>query len=161
MSKEIIPQGMEIELPREHELIAQAMLETRGDLAKASRFDAVQMNAMALRREVQANPAIRNRYLQLLGMKLQEQGVHIVERISRMFELQNDAYGGMKVMKDPITGEETEMEIPADPKLVIELSKEISRLIAEGESKAMSDKAIKTMYSKEDVKNVLDKFLDS
>ena len=62
----------ELVISRENELIAQAMLQTRGDLAKASRFDSVPHNAMALRRVVKENPDIRARYHALLADEMQD-----------------------------------------------------------------------------------------
>ena len=53
------------------------MLKTRGDLAKASRFDSVDYNAMALRAVVKDNPEIRQRYHELLAAEMQEKGLHI------------------------------------------------------------------------------------
>lgn len=155
---EIEPQEL-IVLSSEHELIAQAMLETRGDLAKASRLDTVDLNAMALRNEVKSNPLIRKRYHELLADELQEKGLHIAERILRMAELQDKAMG-QTVMVEGMDGLE-EMEMPADPKMVIELSKEISRLIAEGKGQNISSKAAVIIASKEDAKELLSSFLDS
>jgi hypothetical protein len=155
---EIEPQEL-IVLSSEHELIAQAMLETRGDLAKASRLDTVDLNAMALRNEVKSNPLIRKRYHELLADELQEKGLHIAERILRMAELQEKAMG-QTVMVEGMDGLE-EMEMPADPKMVIELSKEISRLIAEGKGQNISSKAAVIIASKEDAKELLSSFLDS
>ena len=56
---------------------------------------------------------------------------------------------------------EEEMDLPADPKMVIELSKEISRLIAEGKTQNMSSKAATMLTSKEDAKELLLAFLES
>jgi len=148
-----------IPLPQYHELIAQAMLETRGDLAKASRSDTVEHNAMSLRAEVKKYPAIRKRYHELLTDELQEKGLHIAERILRMAELQEQAMG-QTVMVDGMDGPEA-MDMPADPKMVIELSKEISRLIAEGKGQNMSSKAAVMIASKEDARELLASYLDS
>lgn len=155
---EVIEQVRE-PLSQEHELIAQAMLETRGDLAKASRLDTVDHNAMSLRAEVKFNPNIRARYHELLADELQEKGLHIAERILRMAELQEKAMG-CTIMVQGMDGME-EMEMPSDPKIVIELSKEISRLIAEGKGQNMSAKAAIIVASKEDAKELLAGFLDS
>lgn len=146
-------------LPHEFELIAQAMLMTRGDLAKASRLDSVEHNAMSLRRVVKEHPEIRARYHNLLAEELQEKGLHIAERILRMAELQEKAMGGTVMVEGP-DGLEP-MEIPADAKMVIELSKEISRLIAEGKQQNMSAKSTVILASKEDAKEILADFLDS
>ena len=146
-------------LSSEHELIAQAMLETRGDLAKASRLDTVNLNAMALRSEVKSNPLIRKRYHELLADELQEKGLHIAERILRMAELQEKAMG-QTIIVEGMDGPE-EMEMPADPKMVIDLSKEISRLILEGKGQNLSSKAAVIIASKEDAKELLSSFLES
>ena len=147
----------ELVLSTEHELIAQAMLRTRGDLAKASRFDAVQYNAMALRQVVRDQPNIRIRYHELLAEEMQEKGLHIAERILKMAELQEKAFGGE--FTDPETGN-TEEHLQ-DPKMAIELSKEISRLISEGKGTNISTKAAVLLASKEDAKEILAGFLDS
>ena len=115
----------EIVISNDFELIAQAMLMTRGDLAKASRLDSVDHNAMSLRAVVKSNPEIRQRYHELLADEMQEKGLHIAERILKMAELQEAAFGCTI-----IDSEGNPLDIPADPKTVIELSKEISRLIA-------------------------------
>lgn len=146
-------------LSQEHELIAQAMLQTRGDLGKASRLSTVSLNAMALRAEVKANPNIRLRYQELLAEELQEKGLHIAERILRMAELQEKAMGYTAIIQGPDGPEE--MDMPADPKMVIELSKEISRLIAEGKQQNISAKSTVVLASKEDAKEILAAFLDS
>ena len=144
-------------LSHDNELIAQAMLVHRGDLAKASRMDSVDHNAMSLRAVVKADPAIRARYHELLAEEMQEKGLHIAERILRMAELQEQAYG------TTINGEdgEDDIEVPADVKTVIELSKEISRLIAEGKKQPMSAKSTLIIASKADAKELLESFLDS
>lgn len=147
------------DLPHDHELIAQAMLMTRGDLAKASRLDSIDHNAMSLRAEVKNNPAIRGRYHELLADELQEKGLHIAERILRMAELQEKAMGSTVMVEGPDGLEE--MDLPADPKMVIELSKEISRLIAEGKGQNMSAKSTVILASKEDAAEILANFLDS
>ena len=146
----------EIALPHEHELIAQAMKVTRGDLAKASRFDQVPHNAMSLRRLVKDEPAIRRRYLELLSEEMQEKGLHIAERILKMAELQDRAFGGE--YKDD---EGNTRNYPVDPKTAIDVSKEISRLIAEGKGQNMSAKAAVIIASKEDAQELLTGFLDS
>ena len=147
----------ELVLRHDHELIAQAMLQTRGDLAKASRFDQVGMNAMALRRVVKENPDIRARYHELLSDEMQEKGLHIAERILKMAELQEQAFGGEYVC--PETGE-TRQHLQ-DPKMAIDLSREISKLIAEGRGANMSSKSAVVLASKEDAREFLAGFLDS
>ena len=147
------------DLPQEHELIAQAMLETRGNLAKASRLDTIDHNAMSLRIEVKAHPEIRARYHELLAEELQEHGLHIAERILRMAELQEKAMGQTIMVPGPDGMEE--MEIPSDPAMVINLSKEISRLILEGKGQDMSAKSTVILASKEDAKELLASFLNS
>ena len=150
----------EIEISYEFELIAQAMLMTRGDLAKASRLDSVDHNAMSLRVVVKDNPNIRKRYHELLAEEMQEKGLHIAERILRMAELQEAAMGGeMEVTNE--MGDQELIPLPADPKMVIELSKEISRLIAEGKNQNVSAKSAVLIASKEDAKELLAGFLDS
>jgi len=151
----------EIEISTEFELIAQAMLQTRGDLAKASRFDSVDHNAMSLRAVVKDNPEIRQRYHELLAEEMQEKGLHIAERILNMAELQEQAFGGQTVEVIGMDGEMEQVPVPADPKMVIELSKEISRLIAEGKNQNMSAKSTMVLASKEDAKELLEAFLNS
>lgn len=146
----------EIVISHDFELIAQAMLMTRGDLAKASRLDSVDHNAMSLRAVVKSNPEIRQRYHELLADEMQEKGLHIAERILKMAELQEAAFG-CTIMDS----EGNPLDIPADPKTVIELSKEISRLIAEGKSQPFSAKATTILASKEDGRELLMAFLDS
>ena len=146
----------ELVLSSDHELVAQAMLVMRGDLSKASRLDTVDYNAMSLRNLVKNNPDIRLRYHELLAEEMQEKGLHIAERILKMAELQESAFG--QTIKD---SEGNELDIPADPKTVIELSKEISRLIAEGRTQPMSSKAAVILASKEDGKELLLSFLES
>jgi hypothetical protein len=147
-------------LSNEFELIAQAMLLTRGNLASASRLDSVDHNAMSLRIVVKDNPPIRQRYHELLADELQEKGLHIAERILKMAELQEQAFGGeVEVMNE--LGKMETVPIPADPKSAIELSKEISRLIAEGKQQTMSAKSTVMLSSKEDAKEILAAFLKS
>jgi len=149
----------------EFEIIAQAMLATRGDLAKASRFDAVGMNAMALRNCVKDNPPIRRRYHELLADEMQEKGLHIAERILKMAELQDRAFGGEYIVMEFDTDAGKEVEVvrnyPVDPKSAIDLSKEISRLISEGKGQNMSAHAAVLISSKEDAKELLEDFLNS
>ncbi len=140
----------------EYEDIAQLMLEFRGDLVKISRSGKADFGIRQLRALVHANPDIRKRYHELLAEELQGKGLHIAERILRMAELQEQAMGCTII---DAMGEE--LELPADPKMVIELSKEISRLIAEGKNQNMSAKASVIIASKEDAKELLAAFLDS
>jgi len=144
-----------MELADSFEQTAQAMLLTRGDLVKVSRKTG--QNIMVLRTLVQQNPEIRNRYQELLAAEMQEKGLHIAERIIKMAELQEQAFGGM--IENPDTGEM--VEHLQDPKMVIELSKEISRLISEGKGTNISTKAAVLLASKEDAREILAGFLDS
>jgi hypothetical protein len=144
-----------MELANSFEQTAQAMLLTRGDLIKVSRKTG--QNIMVLRTLVQQNPEIRARYQELLAAEMQEKGLHIAERIIKMAELQEQAFGGM--IEDPTTG--NMVEHLQDPKMVIELSKEISRLISEGKGTNISTKAAVLLASKEDAKEILAGFLDS
>jgi|TARA_R110000744_G_scaffold323353_1_gene429239 hypothetical protein len=144
-----------MELANSFEQTAQAMLLTRGDLIKVSRKTG--QNIMVLRTLVQQNPEIRARYQELLAAEMQEKGLHIAERIIKMAELQEQAFGGM--IEDPTTGDM--VEHLQDPKMVIELSKEISRLISEGKGTNISTKAAVLLASKEDAKEILAGFLDS
>jgi hypothetical protein len=144
-----------MELADSFEQTAQAMLLTRGDLIKVSRKTG--QNIMVLRTLVQQNPEIRARYQELLAAEMQEKGLHIAERIIKMAELQEQAFGGM--IEDPTTGDM--VEHLQDPKMVIELSKEISRLISEGKGTNISTKAAVLLASKEDAKEILAGFLDS
>ena len=145
----------------EQEQLAQAMLKTRGDLAKASRLPEVPMNVMELRRVVQADPAIRERYQQLLAEEMQEKGLHIAERILKMAELQEQAFGGYYEVTDPETGEVREEQHLQNPKMAIELSREISRLIEEGRGQNMSTRAAVLLANKEDAREILRAYLES
>jgi hypothetical protein len=151
----------ELALSLDHESIAEAMLTTRGDLAKASRLPTVQHNAMSLRHIVKTNPEIRKRYHEMLADEMQEKGLHIAERILKMAELQEKAFGVEYEDKDPESGETVIRTSPADPKMAIELSKEISRLISEGKGQNMSAKAAVVIASKEDAKEILTAFLEA
>lgn len=138
------------------EYIAEMMLRHRGNVAKVSREPAVPFNAMALRKHLKDNPEIRTRYQEMLTEELQASGVHISERILKMVDLQDQAMGHTIIDMD---GEP--MDIPADPKMVIELSKEISRLIAEGKNIHISEKQAVLLVSKEDASEILTKYLNS
>ena len=140
----------------EHESLAQAMLEHRGNLGEVSRMDSCEYNAMALRVVVKDNPQIRVRYHELLKYELEESGLHIAERILKMVELQDVAFGG-----EFIDGMGNKQMMPADPMTVINLSKEISRLIAEGKGQNMSEKAAVMIANKEDAAEILSGFLNS
>lgn len=146
----------EIEISNEFVAIAEAMRDVRGDLAKASRSKLVNHNAMALRRIVKDNPIIRRHYHVLLAEEMQEKGLHIAERILAMVELQGQAMG--HTVKDMNGGD---IDIPADINQVIALSKEISRLIAEGKGQSMSTKQTLLIASKEDAQEILAAFLNS
>ena len=138
---------------RNIEVVAQAMLQTRGDVAKAARYDQVPFNAMTLRNYVRETPEVRLRYHALLAEELEFKGLHIAERILRMAELQEDAFGTEGTDED-------DPGTPADPRMAIELSKEISRLIAEAKDTNISNKAAIIISSKEDAKEILNKFLN-
>lgn len=131
------------------EVISQLMLEYKGNLALVSRDPKVSMNAMALRSYVSTNKNIRMRYHELLAQELQEQGLHIAERILEMSKLQQQAYGDM------------ENDIPPDPKMAIELSKEISRLIQESKGTNISNQSAMIITSKQGAKELLQEFLNS
>ena len=137
----------ELVVADEIENIAEAMKECRGDLGKASRSASVPYNAMQLRHVVRENPDIRRRYHALLAEELQEKGLHIAERILQMVALQEYAMG------------DADEGIPPDPAQVINLSREISRLIAEGKGQNMSSKAAVLISSKEDAAELLATFL--
>lgn len=145
-----------IQISDDFEIVAQAMLKTRGDLSKASRFDQVDYNAMSLRNVVKQHPEIRQRYHELLAEELQEKGLHISERILKMAELQEDAFG-----QTIIDHEGNELDIPADVNTIIKLSREISTLIAEGKGMNMSSKTALVLSSKEDAKEILEAFLNN
>ena len=134
----------EVVISNEFELIAQAMLQTRGNLAKASRYDTVEYNAMSLRTVVKDNPEIRQRYHELLA-----------ERILKMAEMQEESFGGTI-----IDGNGDEQHIPADPATAIRISQEISRLIAEGKGQPMSGSATLILAATIDGKELLKSFLD-
>lgn len=149
------------ELPHDHELIAQAMLFCRGDLAKASRLDSIEHNAMSLRNTVKQHPEIRARYMVLLSEEMQEKGLHIAERILKMAELQELAYG-RQITHDALGNELVPpIDVPADPKTVIDLSREISRLIAEGKGAPFSTKEANSLAGRVDGQELLESFLNS
>lgn len=131
------------------EVIAQAMLNTKGNLTLVSRLPEINMNAMTLRSYVASNKNIRVRYHELLAEQLQESGLLMAERILEMSELQQAAYG------------DAEKNIPADYKAAIELSKEISRLINESKSTNVSSNSAVVITSKEGVADILKHFLES
>jgi hypothetical protein len=87
---------------------------------------------------------------------MQEKGLHIAERILKMAELQEAAFG-----QTIVDSEGNNLDIPADPKTVIELSKEISRLIAEGKKTPFSSKEANSLAGREDGQELLESFLDS
>lgn len=129
--------------------IAEAMLETKGNLVAVSRLPDIDMNAMQLRRYVSDHPEVRDRYTEMLTQELTESGLHITERILAMSKMQQEAYGN------------PELDIPADPKMAIELSKEISRLIAEGKGANMSANTALVLTSKEGAAELLAAFLNT
>lgn len=137
---------MEI-MTREAQELAELMVEHNGDLTAVSRDARTNHNAMSLRNAIASDPTIRVEYHRLLTEKLQESGLHITERILKMVNLQNKCFGSE--------------EMPADPRMAIALSREISTLIAEGKSQKVSGKAAVMMTSKEDAKEILLAFLDS
>ena len=127
--------------------LAELMVEHNGDLIAVSRDVRTEHNAMSLRRAIAADPEVRKEYHRLLTEKLQEAGLHITERILKMVRLQNQCFGSE--------------EVPADPRMAIALSREISTLISEGKNQKVSGKAAVLMTSKEDAKEILLAFLDS
>ena len=134
----------------EVELIAQAMLNTRGDLNKVSRNSEIGMNVMQLRELVRNQPKIRERYQELLTFELQDSGLHISERLLKFSKVQDMA----------LTGDE-EAGILPDPKLAIDISKHISELIRESRSINVSEKSVVMITSKGSVVDLLQGFLDS
>lgn len=129
--------------------LAKAMLETGGNLVAVSRLPYIDMNAMQVRLYVAENPEVRVAYTKLITEELQGVGLHITERILAMSKLQQDAYGNV------------ELDIPADPKMAIELSKEISRLIAEGKGVNMSANTAIVLTSKQGAEEILKGFLNT
>jgi len=145
---EILPkEEYKEKLSTRDEEIANAMLKTKGNLALVSRLPEISMNAMELKNYVGLNQNIRARYHELLTEELQEQGLHIAERILEMAKMQQDAYGN-----------EGKGILP-DPKMAIELSKEISRLISESKSTNISNKSAMLITSKESAVEILQEFL--
>jgi hypothetical protein len=124
------------------------MVEEAGDLNRISRRKDIGLNAMELRKYVSSTPRIRRDYHRLLEDELQDHQLHIAERILKMAKLQQKAFG------------DDEKDIPADPKTAIDLSKEISRLIAEGRGANMSSTSARVMASKEDIKEVLRRYVE-
>jgi len=131
------------------EVVANAMLQTKGNLTLASRLPEVGMNAMALRNFVAQNKEVRIRYHELLAATLEESGLLLAERILEMSIMQQNAYGDLS------------NDIPPDPKMAIELSKEISRLLAEGKQGNVSSSTAMIITSKEGASEILQRFLDS
>ena len=127
--------------------IAEAMLNNSGDLVAVSRDPRIHMGIMELRQYVRSNPEVRIAYHQLLAESLQDAGLHTAERVLKLVELQKEAYG------DQDNG------IPSDPKMAIELSKEISRLIAESQITNVSSSTAILIASKEDAAGILKDFL--
>lgn len=131
------------------EKIAQLMLEHKGNLNLVSRDPSVMENVMALRTRVSSNPNIRTRYQELLSYELQESGLHISERILKMTKLQDACFGDI------------ENDIPADPKMAIELSKHISDLMKEARILNLTQDGANTLVSKESAEDILKAFLTS
>lgn len=132
-----------------HEAIAGLMLKHRGNLNLVSREPEIRENAMALRGLVKSNPDIRSRYQELLTEELQDYGLHISERILKMAEMQEVAYGDL------------ENDILPDPKTAIEISKHISDLIKESRTVSVSSNSAAVITSKESVGDILRRFLES
>lgn len=149
----------EIVISEDHEHIAQAMLSTRGDIAKASRSSSIPYNAMSLRTIVRDNPCIRLRYHELLALEMQEKGLHIAERILKMAELQDRAMNGGTMSVMGMDGSMEEVETPPDPAMVIKLSQEISRLISEGKGQRLSAVEAEKLSAKLDGRELLEGFL--
>ena len=63
-------------------------------------------------------------------------------------------------MQQKAYGDE-EKDIPPDPKMAIELSKEISRLLAEGKQGNVSSSTAMIITSKEGASEILQRFLES
>jgi hypothetical protein len=123
------------------ELIARAMQAERGDLVKVSRLPQILYNTMQLRDLVRKWPQIRQKYFGFVAEELQELELHITERISKMAREQQKAFDA------------------DEPRLAIELSKEISRLIAEGKGANMSSNTALVLTSKEDAVELLKQYL--
>jgi hypothetical protein len=137
-----------LEATDDEKAIAMEMLLHRGDLGKVSREEHIPFNVMGLRDYVRSHPQVRMHYHSLLADELQEKGLHVAERILKMAELQEKAFG------------DEDLDIPPDPRMVIELSKEISRLIAEGKGGNMSGTKALVIANKKDAKEILQKFLE-
>ena len=136
-------------LSKPDEELAELMVVYRGNLNKVSRDSACPLSVQKLRRHIQATPDIRGRYQQLLTESLQEAGLHISERILKMTDMQEEAYGDI------------DNDIPADPKLVIEISKHISDLIKESRGLNVDATSAVLLTSKESVQGLLEQFLKS
>lgn len=131
------------------ELLAEIMLRHKGNITKVSREPEVSFNAMSLRVHLASNPQVRNRYQELLTQELQEAGLQIGERILKMVEIQNQAFG------------DVENGIPTDTKAVIDLSKHISELLKEAKGYNVSDRSAVLITSKEDASELLKEYLTS
>ena len=127
--------------------IAERMLEHKGDLALVSRDPGTPMGLMQLRQYVRSHPEVRIAYHNMLAQALQESGLHAAERILKLADMQKHAYG------------DAENNIPADPRMVIEISKEISRIILEAKGSSISSKTAVLIASKEDAAGILREFL--
>ena len=126
---------------------AEAMLRHSGNLVDVSRDPNTSMSIMELRTYVRSHPEVRIAYHQLLAESLQDAGLHTAERILKLADMQKEAYG------------DQEHNIPPDPKMAIELSKEISRLIAESNVTNVSSSTAILIASKEDAAGILKDFL--
>lgn len=127
--------------------IAERMYYHKGNLVEVSKDPNTTMGLMQLRQYVRANPKVRIAYHQMLAEALQDAGLHTAERILKLAELQKDAYG------------DQDLNIPADPRMVIDLSKEISRLISESRETSISTTTAVLVASKEDAAGILKEFL--
>ena len=127
--------------------IVQAMVENQGNLAKVSRLPEIGLNAIKLRQYVKDNPIIRDRYQKALTEALSESGVHIAERLLKFLALQDAAFG------------DTELGVPADPKMAIEISKHISELIRESRGINLNPTSIAVITSKEGAADILKEFM--
>jgi hypothetical protein len=80
--------------------------------------------------------------------------------VAEVADLKSQTLGGpMEIVNE--AGEKEIIDMPADIKSYIEVSKELSRLIAEGKNQNMSAKAVVVLSSKEDAQEILEGFLNS
>ena len=130
-----------------NEMIVQAMVDNQGNLAKVSRLPEIGLNAIKLRQYVRDNPIIREKYQLALTDALSDSGAHIAERLLKFLKLQDQAFG------------DVELEIPADPKMAIEISKHISELIRESRGISLNPTSIAVITSKEGASEILKEFM--